>query len=105
MKAIINGKTYNTETATELCSLPCSAQGRGDFNWHSTGLYRTKKGGFFIAGEGGPASMWSRSAGQNSYTGGSGVRVVDAVVARGYMEAADCDEDDFVTAGLAVEEA
>jgi hypothetical protein len=103
MKAIIEGKTYNTETADRICTLPCSAEGSGDFRYHDTDLYRTPKGTFFIAGVGGPMTMWARSVG-NGTSGGSGVRLVSADEARKIMEQADCDEDDFKNAGLAVEE-
>jgi hypothetical protein len=104
MKAVVNGKTYNTETATEICELPCNAQGRGDFHWHETALYRTQKGAFFIAGSGGPASMWRESV-SNGSIGGRGVRPVSEQEARDYMESAGCDEDDFKSVGLKVEEA
>ena len=57
MKAIINGKRYDTETARFLCSLADSHVSR-DFSWHDTSLYRTSKGAFFVAGEGGPMSRW-----------------------------------------------
>ena len=41
MKRIINGQTYNTDTATEvLCE-----NFRGDMNWW--GLYQTRHGAFF----------------------------------------------------------
>lgn len=103
-KAIINGKTYNTETATEICDIDSRASG-GDFRWHSTRLYRTKKGAFFVAGRGGPMSMWAEPAHGGGITGGSGVRPVSASEARDYMEAADCDEGEFLAAGLPVEEA
>lgn len=41
MKAIINGKTYNTETATEIGHY--SRFGYTDFRYIDEGLFRTKK--------------------------------------------------------------
>lgn len=104
-KAIIDGKTYNTETATRICSVPCRAQSRTDFGWHDTNLYRTKRGAFFVAGRGNAASMWAQSVGMNGSTGGSGIRTVSAQEARDWMEAAGCDEEAFAAVGLPVEEA
>ncbi|MDH4051598.1 MAG: hypothetical protein OEU93_08465 [Rubrivivax sp.] len=104
MKAVINGKTYNTSSATLVCDLPCSAN-RGDFGWHDTSLYITKKRNFFLAGEGGARSMWSEPIGNNGSIGGRGLRPVSEQEARDYMEAANCDEGDFAAVGLDVEEA
>jgi hypothetical protein len=103
-RAIVNGKIYNTATATEVCDLECNATGRGDFHWHDTTLYRTKKGAFFVAGRGGPMSMWAESV-NNGRIGGAGVRPVSEQEARDYMEAAGCDDSDFEAAGLPIEEA
>lgn len=103
MRRVINGKVYDTDTATHVCALRCTAS-RGDFYYHDTSLYRTARGAFFIAGQGGPASMWSHPVGNNGSTGGDGIRVVTEDEARQYMEEAGCDEDDFKAAGLDVEE-
>jgi hypothetical protein len=103
VKQIINGKTYNTETATRICSLPCSEY-PGDFSYHDTDLYRSPKGVFFIAGKGGAMSMWSTPAPGGGTGGGSGIRLVDEDEARFIMEEAECDEADFEKAGLPVEE-
>ena len=94
MKAIVGGKRYNTETATRVCD--CSPRGfyRGDHQWEDTGLYRTPKGNWFLAGEGGPRSRWARPLGQNGYSEGSGIRPVDAATARELLERHDCDWDD-----------
>ncbi|MEX2492957.1 MAG: hypothetical protein WD425_14475 [Nitrospirales bacterium] len=58
MKRVIDSKVHNTQTATEICELPCHHY-RGDFQYHDTTLYRTPKGAYFVAGEGGPMSMWA----------------------------------------------
>jgi len=105
MRAIVNGKTYNTETATRICDVPSRVQDRGNFSWHDTDLYRTKRGAFFVAGRGNAASMWGESDGSGGRWGGSGVRPVSEQEARDYMEAAGCDEADFTAVGLPLDEA
>jgi hypothetical protein len=85
MQKVINGKRYNTETAEEVCSWS-DGQGKGDFNWHETSLYRTAKGAWFVAGEGGPMSQWRRSTGQNSWGGGDGLNPIDHDEARMLLE-------------------
>lgn len=58
MKAIINKKRYDTETAEEITSEEANC-GRGDFSWWAEALYRTKKGSWFLAGKGGPNSNYA----------------------------------------------
>jgi hypothetical protein len=103
MKKIIDGKTFDTNTAKHVCELPCTAS-RGDHSYHDTSLYRSPKGQFFVAGEGGPRSMWSRTVGQNSWSSGSGLRLVDEAAARQIMESADCDEGEFAAVSLRIAE-
>ena len=57
MKQVIDGKIYDTDKARRVCDLPSPTQNRRDFQWHETGLYRTTKGRFFLAGEGADASV------------------------------------------------
>lgn len=52
MKKVINGKVYNTETAEEVASY--SFSNSNDFRYIREKLYRTKKGNWFLYGEGGP---------------------------------------------------
>lgn len=85
MKRIIDGKRYDTETARKLVDLYCS-HFAGDFQHHATALYRTSKGAFFLAGSGGPMSMWARSLGNNSTGGGEGIRPLDDDEAREILE-------------------
>jgi hypothetical protein len=59
MKAIINGRIYNTDTADVVWDVSYGWSG-SDLDWHETVLYRTKKGTFFLAGKGGPRSMWAQ---------------------------------------------
>ena len=62
MKQIINGKTYNTETATELGHY-WNGLSDSDFRHISESLYRTKNGRYFLAGEGGPMTRYSHPVG------------------------------------------
>ena len=103
MKKIINGKRYDTETATEI-GLGESMCGYTDFNWFTERLYRTKAGQFFLAGEGGPMSRWSRSIDQNSWSSGSGIVLMTASEARDWCED-HMDADEIDAAGcFAIEE-
>jgi hypothetical protein len=86
MKRIIDGKRYNTDTATEIADVSPSGFYRGDFRYEDTKLYRTPKGRWFLSGEGGPMSRWAQSAGLNSYCGGAGLHVLDDDEARALLE-------------------
>jgi hypothetical protein len=74
MKQVINGLTYNTATATELCTI-CEGYS-GDFNMVRATLYKTKKGRYFVQGYGGASSMFSLPYGQNGWQGGDGIRAL-----------------------------
>ena len=88
MKRIINGKSYNTETATLVAHYD-SPHGCTDFHHYSEGLYRTRKGAWFLAGEGGPMSKYARSLGSNSWGGGDGLEVLTAEEAQEWLERRD----------------
>lgn len=67
---VINGKRYNTDTAQEVASYQNTAD-RRDYHQFEETLYITPKCAFFLVGEGGPMSKYSRSTGQNSWSGSS----------------------------------
>lgn len=72
MKKIINGKRYDTEKATELGT--ASHSNRSDFRWYEETLYQTPRGkAFFLSGEGGAMTQWSRPVDGNARMGGSGI--------------------------------
>ena len=75
MKQVINGKVYNTDTATLICEAGSRTHSRSDFAYEDSSLYVTKKGAYFIAGEGGPMSRFAHDTG-NGKTGGSGIVTV-----------------------------
>jgi hypothetical protein len=68
MKRIINGKRYDTNTAKLIGET--SYSNPGDFSWWCEELYQKRTGEFFLYGEGGPASKYSRQIEQNTWSGG-----------------------------------
>ena len=84
MKRVIEGKTYNTESATELVTAS-SGLSRSDFHhWRET-LYRTKSGAYFLSGQGGAMSSWRERCG-DMWGRGSGIRVLTEQEAREWVE-------------------
>jgi hypothetical protein len=75
MKAIINGKRFNSDTAIKIGEGGSHWNvSRTDFSFWEATLYRTpRSGAYFLAGKGGPMTRWAKSAGNNSYTGSSGI--------------------------------
>lgn len=73
MRAIINGKRYDTSKA-EFLGQGYSKANRGDFSFWKAGLYRTPRSrAFFLAGLGGPMTRFAEPVGQNGMQGGSKV--------------------------------
>ena len=60
MKKVIDGKIYNTETAT-LVAEDDNGFNYSDFQYAGEELYITKKGAFFLHCEGGAMSKYSES--------------------------------------------
>ena len=102
MKRVIDGKTYNTETATEIGSAS-SGGSRSDFGYWTETLYRSPKGQFFIAGEGGPMTQYARSIDQNTRTGGEDMRLMSDAVALEWCEEYAIDAD-VIAEYFAIEE-
>jgi hypothetical protein len=84
MRKIIDGKIYNTETA-EMVVTWDSGDSRSDFRYEDNYLYRTKRGNWFLSGEGGPMSRWARRCG-SGYSGGSGIQALTVDEAREFVE-------------------
>ena len=75
MKKVINGKLYNTETASLVAEWNNGIYGR-DFRQCEERLFLTKKGQYFVAGSGGARSKYAESSG--SFTeSGSGIELLD----------------------------
>lgn len=83
-KYVVGGKTYNTETAEHIGDY-WNGFGSSDFKNCRFDLYRTKKGAFFIVGEGGPMSRFSQAYG-NMTGGGSGIEIWSEKEAKEWCE-------------------
>lgn len=81
MKKIINGKVYNTDTAQFIGEWE-NNYNTGDFRYCREVLYKTKKGNYFVYGEGGPMSKYSKSCGNNSSTGSEDIELITPDEAR-----------------------
>ena len=92
MKKIINGKLYNTETATFCGSFSAHC---GSFNYVSEELYKKRTGEFFLYGEGGPMSRYAKSCGDNSWSGSDGITPMTEQEARKWAER-HLDADDYI---------
>lgn len=68
MKKIIDGRKYDTETAEKVLTHD-NGYYQTDFYWCEETLYRKKTGEFFIYGEGGAASKYSKICGNGSCGG------------------------------------
>jgi hypothetical protein len=66
MKAIIDRKRYDTETARKIAKY-CNGLGSGDFRNVSEGLYVTKAGSYFLAGSGGPMTKYAEGNGNTTW--------------------------------------
>lgn len=71
MRAVIEGKRYDTDKATEVASIE-NGYNLSDFDYFTEGLYRTTKGNWFLAGWGNARSPYGTTIGN---TRGSGERV------------------------------
>ncbi len=91
MKRIIDGKKYDTETA-DCIAFWSNHYFPNDFHYCEEGLYRTKKGSWFIAGEGGALSKYARPVGNGS-SGGDGLEPISAAVARQWLEEKDFTDE------------
>lgn len=95
MKKVINGSLYNTETARELGNWDNGEY--GSFGYCEETLYRTKSGKYFIHGEGGANSRYSRQTGSNSWSGGEKIITCTYDEAREWAEK-NLDGDDYISA-------
>lgn len=85
MKQVVDGKIYDTDTATEVASYYYSNP--SDFNYEAETLYLTNRGNWFLYGEGGPKSKYSVQTGQNWWSGGSVIEPLPAEQAKAWLEA------------------
>lgn len=86
MKKIVNGKRYDTKTATEIASSwnGCS---RSDFKFLLETLYKTDGGAWFLAGEGGALTKYAEVLeGGRSHCGGKDVVPLTPAEAKAWLE-------------------
>ena len=91
MKKILEGKVYNTETATELHHY-WNGLGTSDFGNISEWLYRTAKGAYFIHGKGGPMTKYGVPVGNNGRGSGEKIDVLTKEEAMEWLENHDGDD-------------
>lgn len=102
MRKIIDGKVYNTETA-ECLGFWSNHLSITDFRYCKESLYRTRKGRYFIYGEGGAMSCYAEQCG-DMWGDGADIRVVSEKEAREWAER-HFDADEYENAFGEVEEA
>ncbi|PYX53895.1 MAG: hypothetical protein DMG76_23630 [Acidobacteria bacterium] len=88
---IIDGKRYNTATATEVAQW-CNNYPTSDFKFCWEILYRTSKGTWFLVGQGGAQSKYSRSYGNHGSCGGRDLIVLSETEAKAWLEAHEQNE-------------
>ena len=95
MKKIIQGVLCDTSTAKYLGK--ASYLGIRDFAHWSEELYRTKSGKYFLYGEGGPASRYAVTIGQNEWSGGEKIQLLSRETAMEWAEE-HLDGDEYIAA-------
>ena len=93
MRKVIEGKLYNTETAEMVATDSYSHY--GDLGYWSEEIYRTKRGNWFLAGEGGAMSKYAQAIGQNEVGGGSAIIPLTEGEALAWLEDHTSDADTF----------
>ena len=93
MKKIIRNRMYDTETAREVAYFQHSNP--RDFHYFCETLYCKRTGEYFIFGEGGPASRYSRQTGMNEWSSGSRITPLDYAAAREWAEE-HLDPDEYI---------
>jgi hypothetical protein len=86
MKRIIDGVTYDTSTATELCKYENTAVHCTDFYYYEETLYRTRSSKYFLLGEGAACSPYSEPYGSNGRTGANKIVPLTEEEARKWLE-------------------
>lgn len=94
MKKIINGKKYDTDTAKAIYEYGNGLSYR-DFGYCREWLYVKRTGEFFLYGEGGAASKYSKSCGLNEWTGGEDITPLTPDEAKAWAEKIEMDVDTY----------
>ena len=85
MRRIINGKAYDTSTATKL-AVHDNGLLPNDFDYIEESLYRKRTGEFFLCGEGGARTKYGKDSGPSSRVGGAVILPVTEAEARKWVE-------------------
>jgi hypothetical protein len=94
IRRVIDGKIYDTRTADEVATIASLDYGRNDCRYEKTALFLTKKGAWFIAGEGGPLTRWREKV-ADGWTSGCGLELVTPQEAQRLLEAVDGPVEDY----------
>jgi hypothetical protein len=86
IRRVIGGKVYDTDKASEVMVIVDRLGDSSDFHAEWTALYRTQKGAWFLAGEGGGCSRWKRDMSDRSFCQGSGIELINAHEAQQLLE-------------------
>jgi hypothetical protein len=84
VKKVIEGKLFDTEKATRVAGY--SYGEAGDFDRMEQELYVTRQGNWFLAGDGGPSSAYSRQVARNRWSGSEDIKAMSADDALGWLE-------------------
>ncbi|MDY4522718.1 MAG: hypothetical protein SPD80_03915 [Atopobium sp.] len=95
MKKIIKNKLYNTETARKIADYEPSGFGKTDFHWYQETLYQKRTGEYFIHGEGGPLSPYSKPCGNRGAQESESIAPLDYEQARAWAEE-HIDADEYI---------
>lgn len=85
MKKIINGKLYNTETATQVGAWDNGRSYR-DLSYCAETLFRKKTGEYFLYGDGGATTKYAQYIGDNQWGGSSQIIPLAYDTARQWAE-------------------
>ena len=85
MKKIINGKVYNTETAKAIGTYD-NEGGWGDLQHFEETLYQKRTGEYFLYGEGGAMTRYSKQVGSNNWGCGNAITTMTIEDARNWAE-------------------
>jgi len=89
MRKVVNDKVYDTDKATLVAFDRFGAP--GDFSAWYEALYITKKGNYFLYGEGGPRTRYGRIVSSNSMGGGSEIIPLSEEEAFAWLQEHDID--------------
>lgn len=95
MKKIIEGKMYNTETATYIGSYRTDTMGKRDFHYLEEDLYQKRTKEFFLCGEGGAMTKYAKYVEGCGYTYGEKIIPLSENEAKDWMEG-HMDVSDYV---------